>query len=350
MTELFNEKLFNRLCSDYIAGKLDKKNNILKGNILPPDNITDMYPEKNSEIYNYYKALGESSVTKKEYAAAVMNGGMATRFGSGVKGVAEVYNNKSFLQIKIEFIKKISEQYGVQIPVFIMNSIFTDKITRQHFESNNYFGYDKSNIVFFNQYVFKRLNPDGTVFSDNDNLFYGCGHGDFFYAFNEFAAPNLDKKIKYIFYSNVDNLGAAFDPVILGYHISKNKNVTVEVAKKNKGDRGGAPAIVDGVPQIVEEFKFPASFNQDSIKIFNSASYTFSIGIFRKKIELPFYVVEKKAGDSTVIQFERLAGDITMFEDSNYIEIDRNIRFLPVKTKEDLESVSLTLMNFEKKL
>ncbi len=38
------------------------------------------------------------------------------------------------------------------------------------------------------------------------------------------------------------------------------------------------------------------------------------------------------------IQFERLAGDLTQFFDSNYLVIDRNERFFPIKTREELEN------------
>ncbi|MBP7652258.1 UTP--glucose-1-phosphate uridylyltransferase [Candidatus Dependentiae bacterium] len=339
MTELFNEKLFEKLRAEYISGILDKKNNIISGNIKPPDKIIDKYPLINSEIYNYYNSEGELSIRNNELSVLIMNGGMATRFGTEVKGIVEVFHNKSFLQLKIENIKNISEKYGVKIYVFIMNSLFTDIPTRNHFEKNNYFGYDKKYVKFFNQYVFKRIKTEGSIISDKDNLYYGSGHGDFFYAFQEFVIPDIDKNIKYIFYSNVDNVGACVDTVILGYHKAKMKSVTVEVAKKNKGDKGGVPAIVDGIPQIVEGFKLPDNFDHDSIKEFNTASYIFSMNIFEKKINLPFYVVEKKIEKENVIQFERIAGDLTMFFDSNYIEINRKDRFIPVKTKEDMENI-----------
>ena len=50
--------------------------------------------------------------------------------------------------------------------------------------------------------------------------------------------------------SNVDNLTATVDPAIVGAHIAANQPLTVEVAPKEPGDRGGAPAFVDGTLQI----------------------------------------------------------------------------------------------------
>jgi len=46
--------------------------------------------------------------------------------------------------------------------------------------------------------------------------------------------------------------------------------VTAEVVRKLPGDRGGAPARVDGSLQIVEAFRFPEGFDQDRIDVFNT--------------------------------------------------------------------------------
>ena len=113
--------------------------------------------------------------------------------------------------------------------------------------------------------------------------------------------------------------------------------MTVELAQKYKGDKGGAPAVVDGHLEIVEQFKFPADFNQDLISVFNTATYIFKSDSLNRKFELPFYYVEKKSGDKKVIQFERLAGDLSLFLKTEYVVVDREERFLPIKTPQDLE-------------
>ena len=337
MKELFNSDLFEKLRNSYICGKLKPENNVINGNINTPENVVEKYPEKIEDMEKY-SAAGIEAIKNGEFAVTIVNGGMATRFGNKVKGIVEVFDDKSFLEIKIDNIKNISEKTGGKIYVFVMNSVFTDEQTRLHFEENDYFGYDKKYIIFFNQYYFKRILRDGKIDNGSIQPLYGSGHGDFYYAFKEFIIPKIkNENIKYILYSNVDNLGAYIDPVILGYHINREKKITVELAQKYPDDKGGAPAIVDGKPQIVEEFKFPRSFNQADISSFNTATYIFSKSIFDSEVELPFYVVEKQNENrENVIQFERLTGDLTVFFDANYLLIDREKRFHPIKTQEDL--------------
>ena len=77
--------------------------------------------------------------------------------------------------------------------------------------------------------------------------------------------------------SNVDNLAATLDPTIIGANLASKKAISVEVADKAKGDKGGAPARVDGVLQVVEGFRFPESFDQDSIPVFNTNSFIIDV-------------------------------------------------------------------------
>jgi len=337
MTGLFDKTLFNNLLNKYLNGKLTKAANKINIPIIPPDEIVDFYPKKTSELYKYCYSLGSAAIKNNEFAVIIVNGGMATRFGNHiVKGIVEVLDNKSFLQLKLENIKFISQKFNAKINVFIMNSIFTDKPTKTHFIENNYFGYNKKYIHFINQYYFYRLTDTGKILRLK-NQRYGCGHGDFFYVLKaEYENKILKNNIKYILYSNVDNLGATIDPFILGNHIKKKKSITIEIAKKNKGDKGGAPAIVNNKAQIVEEFKFPADFDQNKLKYFNTATYICSSEILEKNIDLPFYVVEKKVDNINVIQFERLAGDLSLFFYINLLLVNRKKRFLPIKTQDDL--------------
>ena len=73
------------------------------------------------------------------------------------------------------------------------------------------------------------------------------------------------------------------------------------------------------------------------ISVFNTATYIFKSDSLNRKFELPFYYVEKKSGDKKVIQFERLAGDLSLFLKTEYVVVDREERFFPIKTPQDLE-------------
>ena len=58
----------------------------------------------------------------------------------------------------------------------------------------------------------------------------------------------------------------------------------------------------------------------------------------KKEYHLPWYVVGKEIEGTKVIQFERLAGDLTKFLSTNFLKVIRTERFHPVKRPEDLKN------------
>ena len=213
---------------------------------------------------------------------------------------------------------------------------------REHLEANDYFGLDPKLVVRFQQYRMPRLAPDGGPFREDGEVSYAApGHGDFPMAFRESgcAAAFAARGGRYLTFSNVDNLGASVDLAIVGSHIRSGAQMTVEVAPKNPGDQGGAPAVVDGRLQLVEGFAFPPGFDQDSIDVFNTANYVFTADALAGDVALPWYVVEKKVDGQPVIQFEHLAGDLSTVLTSHFVRIEREERFLPVKNVSDVPGV-----------
>jgi len=342
MKELLEQYYFPKdeiegLIKKFGEGELTKEDNRLKGEVHPPaQDAFKILPQKDSHEYNKLYDLGMQAIERGELGVVVLNGGMATRFGGVVKGIVEVFDGKSFLELKIRSALRISDK----LRFFIMNSFSTEEATKDHFTEKNYFAIPER-IKMFNQFIAPRITKDGKYFLNlkSRDSFYGPGHGDFPYAFRRSGL--LDEFVnaggKYLFYSNVDNLGARVDPALLGFHIVNNAEITAEVAPKSPGDEGGAPAVVDGKLRLVEGFCFPEDFDQSSIPVFNCSTYWANAESLKKDFILPWYVVEKKVNGTEVIQFEHLAGDLSIFLETNYIKVPRNERFFPVKRPEDLE-------------
>ena len=140
--------------------------------------------------------------------------------------------------------------------------------------------------------------------------------------------------------SNVDNLTATLDPALIGWHLLRDQAMSVEVTAKHPGDKGGAPAWVGDSLEIVEGFRFPPDFDQDSIPVFNTNTLMINTDSLRDDVELDFFAVRKKVGDDTVIQFERLVGQLTAHLRSAFIEVPRegvHGRFHPVKDPKELK-------------
>lgn len=339
----YPKKEIEKLIKKFQDGEFSSDNNLITETIKPPnEDAFYSLPEKGTSEYKHYSKIGLEAIRQGKLGVVMLNGGMATRFGGVVKGTVEVFDGISFLELKIKDALKISDK----INFYIMNSFSTANKTKEYINGKNCFGI-KEKIYMFDQCIAPRLTESGEFYldADDERAFYGPGHGDFLFAFNDSGC--LDKFIvsggKYVFLSNVDNLGARVEPAILGFHIDHRKELIAEVAMKSSGDVGGAPAIVGGRLQLVEGFGFPDDFDQSQIPVFNCSTYWITAEKIKTKFELPWYLVKKTVDGDKVIQFERIAGDLTLFLDTLFLKIERSERFFPIKRPEDLESNRGTL-------
>ena len=290
-------------------------------------------------------ALGEEAIRRGEFGVVILNGGMATRFGGVVKGVVPVVDDRSFLELKIRDTAQRAERIGGSVPIFLMNSFATDEATREHLESEDWFGYPSDLIDTFTQFISVRMEPDGSVFRTTSGEIspHGPGHGDFAPAFRASGALQrfIDRGGKYVLVANVDNLGARLDPLILGCHIDARAEVTAEVTPKWPGDVGGSPFMYDGKLQLVEQIRYPDEFDPSVVDVFNTNTFHFTAESLDRDFDLGWYYVEKKVEDRKAIQIERLIGEMTRFLKSNFLRVKRtgnDTRFFPVKAPDDLSA------------
>ena len=306
----FDEPLFAELRARVASSELSKESNLVQGELEPlADEELTRLPE-------------EAEPDFAGVAVAVLNGGMATRFGGAVKGLVEAVDGVSFLDWKL----RDAENAGV--PVVLMNSFATDDETRAHVG-------ERDDLVLFSQSVSLRLEPDGSVFPGPSP--YSPGHGDFavFVPVEELEA----RGIRTLMLSNVDNLGARVDPRVLAAHRAAGNPLTIEVASA-EGDPGGAPARVNGRPQIVEGFRFPPSFDLHALPVFNTNSLVVDVDALAARHPLTWFYVEKEVDGRKAVQLERLVNELSAFVPTTYLHVPRHgprSRFVPVKTPEDLE-------------
>jgi UTP--glucose-1-phosphate uridylyltransferase len=119
----------------------------------------------------------------------------------------------------------------------------------------------------------------------------------------------------------------------------------VEVCDKEDGDRGGIPVHApapDGTTrlQVLEEFRLPKTFDATTVRVFNTNTFVVRAApLMSAPITWSWFEVEKKVGERTAVQFERLLQEITSAMRSAYIRVPRTgprSRFLPVKDNEEL--------------
>ncbi|MCP4870380.1 MAG: hypothetical protein GY898_16880 [Proteobacteria bacterium] len=328
----FDAEAFDRLAATVRAGTVPP--NTVDGAVEPPRKGSIVPPAPTGTMQgDALKDAGRQLLDAGKAAVVVLNGGMATRFGGRVKGVVDALPGRSFLQLQA------SRLTAARAPLLVMNSRATDEATRAHLA-----GLDHDlDVLCFKQSGVPRLNPDGSLFRDEDGAIsvYGPGHGDLVPSLRRSGAlaAARERGVEYLLIANVDNLGASLDPALLGRFAASGADMMVEVAPKNPGDKGGAPARVNGQLKILEGFAFPADFDQDSIPVFNTNTLWLRTDALDQEFPLRWYVVHKQAGGRPVVQFERLVGQLSWFLNTEWVNVPRS-RFLPVKTPADLESVA----------
>jgi UTP--glucose-1-phosphate uridylyltransferase len=335
----FDAALFEELRSRVVSGELSPETNLLQGVIEPtrPEDVMRL-PGPGDEAYQDVRQAGIEALARGEVAEVVLAGGMATRFGGVVKAVLTAVDGRSFVEAKILQTREVERALGVEIPAALMTSFATDDEIRAHVAERGL-----GAAACFHQFVSLRLQPSGELFREESGhvSLYAPGHGDLFAALRR--SGTLDelrrRGIRIVTVSNVDNLGARIDPVVIGSHIHAGNAMTCEVAPK-EGDAGGAPVRVDGQLQLAEAFRLPPSFDQDLLPVFNTNTALFDLDALDRDYDLTWLYVRKEVDGREAVQLERLYHEASAVLPTTYLEVPRRGprgRFLPIKTPADLE-------------
>ena len=321
--------------------------------------------------------LGLAALRASKVAVLVLNGGMATRFGGGAKGVVPVVDGHprtSFLAVKLAEVEQRATALQAAIPVVLMHSFATEAASRAHVDAIDWAGLNPEDRYWFSQSIMPRVLPDGTpLFElpgadalDDATLFAAPGHGDTLKRLRESGtlATLRERGVRHILLSNVDNVGATLDPFILGAHLEAHDGgagVSVEVVRREAGDTGGCVADLPpgsdaaaGRPAIIEAFRLPQGTDIADFPHFNTNTLWLAAEAVDRSFDLTWFAVRKtiawpgQAQPREVVQFEQLVGQVTELVPSAFLEVDRETRFLPIKTREDLARAAPTLVEFAK--
>lgn len=353
----FDRLRFERDFDRMKRGALDQASATITGTIAPAvDEVTEVKYDGN---HARFREAGEAALRAGEVAVVVLNGGMATRFGGVVKGVVEVFDGLSFIALKARDVRRAHDAYGCAIPLVLMNSFATDEATRAHVDANERFGLAEEDLLYFTQTISVRLNEDLSLFigDDGEPSYHAPGHGDFFGCIRSSGVLEKlrDRGVKYLLFSNVDNLGATIDPTVIGHHVLSSCPMTAEVTEKRRTasgawDKGGAPAHVDGFLQLVEGFRFPPDFAQETLPDFSTNNMMFTAEAIDRPVDLKRHVVKKTVDDRPALQLESITCEASAVKDDegeavlplNLLRVPREGdrgRFFPVKEPADLDAM-----------
>ena len=250
-----------------------KKTIELKENKIEPLKYCDkskLSKNEKEELDN----LGESIIRNGQYAVVTMAGGQGTRLGHpGPKGTfkLDVYGKGKYLfEILCENLKEANKKYNTIIPWYIMTSKENNKETIEFLEKNNYFGYDKNNVIIFTQGELPLVDEEGKLLIGKNMKIKEASDGNGGTYFSLRASGCLsdmkERGIKWIFIGGVDNaLLKMADVTLLGLAIKQGVQIASKsIVKANPQEKVGVFGKMNGHPKVIEYTELPEKMAEET--------------------------------------------------------------------------------------
>lgn len=312
-----------------------------------------------SQLNPELEAEGLYLLRENKVAVLMVAGGLSTRMEiqehRGNLPIGPV-TNRTIFQLQGEKVAAMRERYAPQLLWLVLTSPEIHEIVVASFKRAAYFGFPPDSVYFFQQKSFPVLDSEGNpvVLPDGRYLEAPCGHGGVFEALQNsgLLARLHDVGIEHLFcfqYPNV--LEQIFDPVMLGYHHTRNFGVTVKAVTNYSVDEPlGRCVAIDGCVQIIEyhyltESRFLSAFWH---KVPGSiGTYLWRISFLMRCVErevsLPFHVLPHRPPmqfPKPLIKIEQFAFDLMPYSPNNgVVVVAREEEYAPVKKKEGLYSL-----------
>ncbi|BDQ33475.1 UTP--glucose-1-phosphate uridylyltransferase [Pseudodesulfovibrio portus] len=321
----------------------------------------DITPVMDSEVpemgdLRKYRAAGYAALART--AIIKLNGGLGTSMGlDGPKSFLPVREGRTFLDLILNQVRSMREEFDAPLPLVLMNSFWTDEPTRKRLQDE--INGDPHVAMSFVQHRYPRIRRDNlaplTMEGTPELEWNPPGHGDIYTSLLTTGTLRrlLLSGYRYVFVSNSDNLGAVFDASLLGYMAKKGIPFLMEVCRRTHQDRKGGHLmkrngclglreVAQCAPEDMDQFQDVnkySFFNTNSIWIdLKAVEEAF---LKRRQFDLELIVNPKRAipGDPDspeVIQLETAMGSaISLFPGAQAVVVPRS-RFSPVKTIGDL--------------
>ncbi|GAB4453719.1 MAG: UTP--glucose-1-phosphate uridylyltransferase [Armatimonadaceae bacterium] len=405
----FDRVQHEQIRQDLIHGRIG-----LAQNRLPvSSDIRDVEPgdvfDATETIPSEYIRRGAEAIANGEVAVVSLAAGVGSRWTQGAGVVKALHpfarlggKHRTFVEVHLAKSRRIGTQHGAPIPHIFTTSYLTHDAIESFLMSENNYGYEGTLALSAGRSIGLRMVPmvrdlryqweempqqvldvqaqkmresvraaligwaegagEGSDYTDNlpGQCLHPVGHW--------YEIPNMLKNgllarllaerpgLKYLMVHNIDTLGADVDPGMLGLHIGRESDFTVEVIPRRLEDRGGGLARVDGRLRLVEGLAMPREEDEFDLTYYNSLTTWVSIdallavfglnrvtltderrvndGIRAIAARMPTYVtlkdVKKRWGHGQedilpVAQFEKLWGDMTALTDwrTRYIAVPR---------------------------
>lgn len=291
-----------------------------------------------------------------------LNGGLGTSMGMAqAKSLLPVRDGRTFLDLTVAQIRAARQQYGVPLPLLLMNSFRTQADTLAALAQYPDLPVPGLPLDFLqNQEPKLRTSDLSPVDWPADPALEWCppGHGDIYTALlgTGVLQTLLEQGYRFAAISNSDNLGAAPDATLAGWFAASGAPFAAEVCVRTPADlKGGHLAVrrADGQLILRERAQTAAAdeaafLDPDRHRYFNTNNLWFDLqALYEALVErksvlgLPLIrnvktVDPSDSSSPEVYQIETAMGAaIEVFEGAAAVVVGRE-RFLPVKTTNDL--------------
>lgn len=282
-----------------------------------------------------------------------LNGGLGTSMGLDTpKGLLQVRDGKSFLDLTRHQVLTLRARSGVGLPLLLMNSFHTRGPSLEHLEG---FSNPGLPLDFLQSKVpkIRQDNLEPVEFPEDPELEW-CppGHGEIYAALRGggMLEQLLQAGYRYAFVSNIDNLGATLEATLLNWFSHSGLDFAMEVTSRTEQDKkGGHLACLAGGRLALRERSqclpedLPAFENIERHRFFNTNNLWLRLeALWEQPLPSLPLIINRKPVDPThphstpVYQLESAMGAaIACFARTQALEVPRT-RFVPVKTLADL--------------
>lgn len=323
-----------------------------------------LYPEselRSVESLPAWSELPEAPQLARKAVILALNGGLGTSMGlTGPKGLLRVKGEKDFYAILLDQLAAFEAHDGFRPPLLFMNSFATDKATLKRLEQ---LGFQQDLPWSFLQSQVPKIDEQGRpVEVEQEYAWCPPGHGDLYASLLDSGLRDrlVEAGYRYLFVSNIDNLGAVLDSRPLGFMAENDIPFLMEVTRRGEEDRkGGHLAQTPSGHFLLREVAQCPKEDMDSFtdvskhRYFNTNNLWVDLeAIDESWTDLPLIVNRKPViphqGDSPeVIQLETAMGAaIGTIKGAQAVEVGRD-RFFPVKTTNELLAIRSDLYELD---
>ena len=392
----FDETAHEQLREDLLAGRLGLAQNRLSPTVVIEDVWPGDFVDARSEFPADALDAGKEAVANGEVCVMTLSAGVGSRWTQGA-GVVKALNPfcriagrfRSFLDVHLAKTRCAEVTFCAVIPHVVTTGYLTDRPIRTYLEQHCpnrrvcvsqgaavglrmvptlrdlQFAWEESPQQILDEQQEKVRSSlrsalinwaltSGQATDYTDNVPLQCMHP----VGHWYEVPNLLRngvllqiltehpQLRYLMLHNIDTLGAAVDPGLLGLHIGSESDLSFEVISRRLEDRGGGLARVDGRVRLIEGLAMPREEDEFRLSFYNSMTTWITIdrllavfGLTRGDLQnqhlvegsirnlarrIPTYItlkdVKKRWGRGQedvfpVSQFEKLWGDMTALSD-----------------------------------